>query len=82
MADGYAIAGLVMMILGWGVQVYISAVRRIFALSLKFVAIFVVGCLLLFIGSLRDGHILVAILYVMCGFAACLAGYHAKRARR
>lgn len=81
MSGSLAIVGLIIIVLGWVVQLYISAVRRIFALSLKFVAMFLVGCIFLIIDGLQEGQILIAILYLACGLAACGAGYYAKRAR-
>jgi len=74
--------GLVLIILGWLVQLYYSAVRKIFALSLKFVMIYVVGSILLVIGAFQTGNTLIWILNLVTAVIASIAGYSAKKARR
>ncbi|MFX0197456.1 MAG: hypothetical protein ACFFCW_15140 [Candidatus Hodarchaeota archaeon] len=73
--------GFLLIILGWSVQLYISAARRIFALSLKFVVIYAVGCILLVIDAFQTRNTLVLILNLAIAILALLAGYFAKKAR-
>ena len=82
MASGLVMLGLILIILGWIVQLYYSAIRKIFALSLKFVAIYILGCALLIIEAWNTGNHWVWILNVLAAVAALLAGYFAKKARR
>ncbi|NIO20499.1 MAG: hypothetical protein GTN76_07100 [Candidatus Aenigmarchaeota archaeon] len=81
MSSVLATVGLLLIILGWLVQLYISAARRIFALSLKFVVIYAVGCILLVIGAIQTGNILIWILNLVAAILALTAGYFAKKAR-
>ena len=82
MASGLVIMGLILVILGWLVQLYYSAVRKIFALSLKFVMIYVVGCILLVIDGLQTGNTLIWVLNLLAAVIAFIAAYFAKKARR
>ena len=61
MANGLVIIGLLLIILGWAVQLYYSQARKISALSMKFVAIYAVGCLLSVIDALRAGNLLISV---------------------
>jgi len=81
MANGLVIIGLVLITLGWAVQLYYSRVRKVFALSMKFVVIYVVGCLLLVMDGLRTGNSVIWILNLASAVLASLAGYYAKKAR-
>jgi len=81
MVNGWMIIGLLLIILGWMVQLYYSRARKIFALSMKFVVIYVVGCLLLVIDAIRTGNLLIWILNLAAAVLAFLAGYYAKKAR-
>ncbi|MFX0201032.1 MAG: hypothetical protein ACFFCW_33345 [Candidatus Hodarchaeota archaeon] len=81
MENVLATLGLLLIILGWIVQLYISAARKIFALSLKFVAIYVVGCILLVIDAFQKGNTIGWLLNLGTPVLAFLAGYFAKRAR-
>lgn len=82
MENMLATLGLLLIILGWLVQLYYSALRRIFALSLKFVVIYVVGCILLAIDATQDGSTLILVLNLVAAILAFIAGYSAKKARR
>jgi hypothetical protein len=73
---------LVLIILGWLVQLYYSAGKKIFALSFKFVAIYVIACLVLMIDGLEKGNIIFWILNLATAIVALLAGIFAKKARR
>jgi len=81
MATTLVIIGLMLIILGWLVQLYYSGGKKIFALSLKFVVIYFVGCILLVIDGLQTGNTLIGILNLVIGIIALLAGYFAKKAR-
>lgn len=82
MASGLVIMGLILVILGWLVQLYYSAVRKIFALSLKFVMIYVAGCILLVIDGLQTGNALIWVLNLLAAVIAFIAAYFAKKARK
>jgi len=82
MPSGLMIIGLVLILLGWLVQLYYSAVRKILALSLKFVMIYVVGCILLVIDGLQTGNTLIWILNLVIAVIALVAGFFAKKARK
>jgi hypothetical protein len=82
MGSGLATLGMILIILGWMVQLYYAAIRRIFALSLKFVAIYIAGCVLLIIDALGKGNHWIWILNLLAAVAASLAGYFSKKARR
>ncbi len=82
MTSGAVIIGLLLIILGWVVQLYYSRARKIFALSMKFVVIYVVGCLLLVIDALQTGNLLICILNLAAAVFASFAGYYAKKARK
>jgi lipid-A-disaccharide synthase-like uncharacterized protein len=82
MTSGLVIVGLILIILGWLVQLYYSVGRKIFALSLKFVVIYVVGCLLLVIDALQKGDTLILILNLVALILAFFAGYFAKKSRK
>jgi len=73
--------GLLLIILSWLVQLYISAARKIFALSLKFVVIYAAGCILLVIDGFQTGNTLALILNLAVTILALLAGYFSKKAR-
>ena len=73
--------GLLLIILGWLVQLYISVARKIFALSLKFVVMYAVGCILLVIDAFQKGNTLALILNLAITILALLAGYFSKKAR-
>lgn len=75
------IVGLLLMILGWMIQLYYSASLKIFALSLKFVVFFAVGCILLAIDGLQTGKTLVWILNFLMALISLMAGYFAKKSR-
>lgn len=81
MASKLWIIGLVLIFLSWLIQLYYSAARKIFALSLKFVIIYVVGCILLVIDAFKTGNTLIWILNLVIAVFAFIAGYFAKRAR-
>ena len=81
LGDEFVIIGLVLIILSWCVQVYYSGVKKIFALSLKFVVIYVVGCILLVIDASQRGQALLLILNLVAAVIALLAGFFAKKAR-
>ena len=81
MERGLVLVGLILIILGWLVQLYYSAFRKIFALSLKFVAIYVVGYVLLVIDAFQTGSTLILILNLVTAVLASVAGYFAKKAR-
>jgi hypothetical protein len=81
MASEWIIIGMILIILGWLVQLYYSASRKIFALSLKFVVIYVVGCIFLVVDGLKTGNTLVWIFNLITVIIAFLAGYFAKKAR-
>lgn len=81
MERGLVLVGLILIILGWLVQLYYSGFRKIFALSLKFVAIYVVGCVLLVIDAFQTGSTLILILNLVTAVLALGAGYFAKKAR-
>ena len=55
--------------------------EKIFALSMKFVVIYVVGCLFLVIDALRTGNFAVWILNLAPAVLEFLAGYYSKKAR-
>jgi hypothetical protein len=82
MASGLAVIGLILILLSWLVQCYYSAGKKIFALSLKFVGIYVVGCIFLVIDALGSGNTVIWILNLVTAFFAFLAGVSAKKARR
>ena len=75
-------AGLVLIILGWLVQFYYSVGRKLFALSLKFVVIYVVGCILLAIDALQKGGSLTGVLILVVAALAFVSGVFAKKARK
>jgi hypothetical protein len=81
MASEWIIIGMILIFLGWLVQLYYSASRKIFALSLKFVVIYVVGCIFLVVDGLKTGNTLVWIFNLITVIIAFLAGYFAKKAR-
>lgn len=82
MALGLDMLGMILIVVGWGVQLYYSAIRKIFALSLKFVAIYTFGCILLIIDAWNTAYHWVWILNLVAAVVASLAGYFAKKARR
>ena len=82
MASGLVTVGMILIIVGWIVQLYYSAVRKIFALSLKFVALYTLGSILLVIGAGNTASHRVGILNLMAAVVAAPAGYFAKKARR
>jgi len=82
MTSGLVIIGLVLILLGWLVQLYYSAFRKIFALSLKFVVIYFVGCILLVIDGLKTENSLIWILNLAAAAISLIAGIFAKKARR
>lgn len=82
MANGLVTLGMILIIVGWVVQLYYSAIRKIFALSLKFVAIYTLGCILLMIDAWNTAKHGVWILNLVAAVVALLAGYFAKKARR
>lgn len=82
MGSTLLIVGLILIILGWLVQFYYSVGRKLFALSLKFVVIYVVGCILLAIDSLQKGGILLGFLYLAGAVLAFVSGVFAKKARK
>ena len=82
MASGLSALGMIFIIVGWIVQLYYSAIRKIFALSLKFVAIYTIGCILLIIDAWNTASHRVWILNLVAAVVASLAGYFAKKARR
>jgi hypothetical protein len=72
---------LILMIVGWLIQWYYSASKKIFALSFKTVVLYAIGCILLFIDSLGRGSFSIAILSLAAAVIAFLAGLAAKKAR-
>ncbi len=82
MAHGAFMLGMILIIAGWIVQLYYSAVRKIFALSLKFVAFYTLGCILLIIDAWNTANCWVWIFNLLTAVVASLAGYFAKKARR
>ncbi len=81
MENVLATIGLLVIILGWLIQLYYSATKKVFVLSIRFVVIYVVGCILLVIGALQTGNTRLVILNLVTAVAALLAGYFAKKAR-
>jgi len=81
MASGLATLGMILIIVGWIVQLYYSVIRKIFALSLKFVAIYTLGCVILIIDAWNTANHRVWILNLVAAVVAFLAGYFAKKAR-
>lgn len=63
------------------IQLYYSLRKKIFALSLKFVALYVIGVIVLIIDALEAGEIVQLILNLIIGLIAILAGFFAKKAR-
>jgi hypothetical protein len=82
MANGLVTAALILIILGWLIQLYHSASRKIFALSFKTVVLYVLGCILLVIDSLGKGSFSISILNLAAAVIAFFAGYFAKKARK
>jgi len=82
MGSTLLIVGLILIILGWLVQFYYSVGRKLFALSLKFVVIYVVGCILLAIDAFQKGGGLMGILILVGGALAIISGVFAKNARK
>ncbi len=82
MANGLLMIGMILIIAGWIVQLYYSAVRKIFALSLKFVALYTLGSIFLIIDAWKTGSHRVWVLNLIAAVVASLAGYFAKKARR
>jgi hypothetical protein len=74
--------GMIFVILGWLVQLYYGAGKKIFALSLKFVLIYCIGNIVLGIAALKAGHPFIGALYVLTFIFACFAGYFSMKARR
>jgi hypothetical protein len=56
--------------------------KKIFALSFKFVAIYMIACLLLMNDGLQKGNIITWTLNLVTAIVALLAGIFAKKARR
>jgi len=81
MASGWGLGGLILILFGWLVQLYYSAGKKIFALSLKYVAFYAVGCVLLAIDGLKTENTATWILNLIIAFVALMAGYFAKKAR-
>ena len=75
------IVGLILIILGWLIQLYYSAFKKLFALSLKFVFIYIIGCLLLVIDGWKTGNTVIWILNLVAAVLALSAGVFAKKAR-
>ena len=82
MTSELVIVGLILIILGWLIQLYYTTFKKTFALSLKFVFIYAVGCLLLVIDALRTGNTLIWILNLAAAVVAVIAGFSAKKARK
>ncbi len=82
MTSELVIIGLILIILGWLIQLYYSAFKKVFALSLKFVFIYAVGCLLLVIDAWRTGDTLIWILNLAAAIVAMIAGFFAKKTRK
>jgi hypothetical protein len=81
MTSGLVTLGMILIIVSWIVQFYYSAIRKIFALSLKFVAIYTLGCIFLIIDAWNTASPWIAILNLVAAVVASLAGYFAKKAR-
>jgi lipid-A-disaccharide synthase-like uncharacterized protein len=81
LTGGLVTIGLVLIILSWLVQLYYSAAKKIFALSLKFVAIYVLGSIFIVIEAFQTGNTLIWISSLVTAIIAFLAGYFAKKAR-
>ncbi len=77
------IAGLVLIVAGWAVQVYRTAVRKERDVSLLFPILYWLGCVLLFVGNFMANDIVTGILNTICAilaaivFIALLAGKRA-----
>ena len=82
MASGLAVIALILILSGWLLQFYYSASKKIFALSLKFVGIYVAGCILLVIDALQSGNTIIWIFNLVTAFFAFVAGVSARKARR
>ena len=82
MGSALLIVGLILIILGWLVQFYYSVGRKLFALSLKFVILYGVGCILLVIDALQKGNTLIGILILVGATIAFVSGVFAKKARK
>ncbi len=74
--------GLLVIILGWLVQLYYSATKKVFVLSIRLVVIYAVGCIFLVIDALQTGNNRIFVLYLLTAIVALLAGFFAKKARR
>lgn len=81
MSGVLSVLGFVLIILSWSLQLYYSAARKVYVLSLRFVAIYVIGCILLVIEAALTGETVVLIFYLMITILAFAAGYFAKKAR-
>lgn len=81
MRDSLFVIGSLFIIMGWMIQLYYSLRKKIFALSLKFVALYVIGVIVLIIDALEAGEIVQLILNLIIGLIAILAGFFAKKAR-
>ena len=82
MTSELVIVGLILIILGWLIQLYYSAFKKLFALTLKFVFIYIIGCLLLVIDGWKTGNTVIWILNLVAAVLALSAGVFAKKARR
>ena len=82
MGNALLIVGFIIIILGWLVQSYYSVGRKLFALSLKFVIIYGIGCILLVIDALQKGDTLIGILILLGAAIAFVSGVFAKKARK
>jgi len=81
MDELWLMAGLVLIVVGWIMQLYYGAARKIYALSLKFVLFYTVGCVLLVIDGISRGDMVGGIAYGLTAVVAVLAGYFSKKAR-
>jgi len=66
------IAGLVLIITGWAVQVYKTLARKERDLSLVFPALYGIGCVLLFVGNFSAKDITTGILNTICAILAAI----------
>lgn len=66
------IAGLVLIVAGWAVQVYRTAVRKERDVSLLFPVLYGLGCVLLFVGNFMASEMMTGTLNTICAILAAI----------
>ncbi len=64
--------GLILIVLGWLVQLIRTAAQKSRALSSPFLLLYAIGCILLFIGNYRANDVITGVLNTICAVIAII----------